>query len=145
MHHAAQEIDIVDRLGAPGARRIVIAGGPRAGKSTLAAELAGVLGIATILHTDTLIHECDWSAAADRVAGWFDTPGDLVVEGVQIGRAIRKLLRAGLAIPIDAALWCSRPRVPLAPRQRGLAAGCAKVWREVVPGIARAGVALFEL
>jgi hypothetical protein len=51
------------RREALGSERLVIAGGPRTGKTTLAAELAGKTG-APVHHTDDLIGGFAWSDAS---------------------------------------------------------------------------------
>ena len=73
--------------------RVVIAGGPRTGKTTHANKLGAESG-ARVRHTDDLIGRLEWSAASQEVSQWFDEPGPWIVEGVAVPRAVRKWLAA---------------------------------------------------
>lgn len=109
-------------------RRILIAGGPRCGKTTLARELGG-----EVRHTDDLIGVKDWSEASAEVAGWLDAPFD-VIEGVAVPRAIRKWLvrHANDRVkPCERFIWLDRPHVALAPDQLRMAKGCRTVLDEI--------------
>lgn len=64
--------------------RIVIVGGPKTGKSTLAPKLGPL-----VKHTD---EKLEWSDASEKVSTWFDQPGPWVIEGVNAARALRKWL-----------------------------------------------------
>jgi len=111
-------------VGAP-ASRIVIAGVPRAGKTTLAGPCAR--------HTDDLIR-MEWHVVSDTVATWLDLPGPWIVEGVRAVHALRKWLAAHPeGKPCDRVVWLGTPRVPLTRGQDVLAKGCLTVWREVRP------------
>lgn len=69
--------------------RILVTGPPQSGKTTLALQLGRILGV-EVRHTDELRDIVSWSAGSERVAGWFNEPGDWIIEGVVIPRAIRK-------------------------------------------------------
>lgn len=115
--------------------RIVIAGVPRAGKTTLAATMANVR------HTDDLIGKLDWSAASLEVSRWLDEPPPWVIEGVAVGRALRKWLSFNpVGKPCDVAWWFGAPRVPLEPGQATMAKGCVSVWAEIEPALRARGV-----
>jgi hypothetical protein len=117
--------------------RIVIVGGPRAGKTTFATKLGAELG-APVRHTDDLIGICGWSDASARVAAWFDEPGPWVVEGVAALRALRKWVAAhATGSPADVVYVANQPRVPLTPHQRAMAKACVTVWRELLPELLR--------
>ena len=106
--------------------RLVIAGVPRAGKTTLAGAGAR--------HTDDLIATHKWSDASDVVVTWFDAPGPWIIEGVAAVRALRKwVLGRATGAPCDRVIWLGSPRVALTPGQAALAKGCMTVWREVRP------------
>lgn len=120
--------------------KLVIAGVPRAGKTTLAAERRAQWPHPPCRgygpeprHTDDLIH-LGWSGASDVVSTWFYLPGPWIVEGVAAVRALRKWLRANAtSAPCDRVIWLGSPRIALTPGQAALAKGCATVWREVRP------------
>lgn len=72
-------------------RRILIGGGPRTGKTTLADELAVKLNL-TLRHTDDA-NKMEWSAQSDEVAQWM-CKSNVVIEGCTVFRALRKWLDA---------------------------------------------------
>jgi len=120
-------------------RRIVIAGVPKAGKTTHAKTFT-----CTVLHTDDLI-EFGWSEASEEVARkWLTQPGPWVVEGVASVRALRKFMASSIAKPCDAVLYLSAPHVELSPGQAAMAKGVDKVWREIVPRLKARGVEVYE-
>jgi adenylate kinase family enzyme len=118
--------------------RIVVAGGPRTGKTTFAAELGG-----HILHTDDLIAELDWSEASEQVAKWFDEPGPWVIEGVAAVRALRKWLDANESgLPCEIVYWFDRPVVERTRRQYGMGKACQTIFDEIRGSLVRRGVLL---
>ena len=125
--------------GAP-AQRIVIAGGPRCGKTTYAAELARPSGL-TVLHTDDLIGTRDWSEASTQVALWFQRSGPWIIEGVSAVRALRKWLQMySFGKPCDLVVYMPTPFVGLDGGQRSMQKGCDKVWGEIVGALVVRGV-----
>src|SRR5512135_3194838 len=109
------------------AQRIVIVGGPRTGKTTL----AGTFSL-PVTHTDDFAALGDFSAQSAKVAELLDLPGPWVLEGVTVVRALRKWFRAHPSgVPCDAIYGCWAPKAPLSPGQFSLLRGCAKVWAEV--------------
>ena len=122
--------------------RVVICGGPRAGKTTL----AGKMGEPETRCTDELIGKVEWSAASQLVADeWFTADGPWIVEGVATARALRKALIAQPDVkPCDRAIWVAGSRELLTKRQRSMAAGVEKVWREVRPQLVALGVEIGE-
>ena len=113
--------------------RIVIAGGPRTGKTTL----SKLVGASTVRHTDDL----GWSEASAEVSTWFDVDGSWIVEGVAVPRALRKWLAANPdGKPCDVAYWLEEPHERLTPGQASMAKGCAKVWGEILPELEARGV-----
>lgn len=111
--------------------RILIAGIPRAGKTTLAATLEREHKI-TARHTDALI-PLGWSEASDAAAQWIEEPGPWIIEGVAAVRALRKWLTSNLGRPADVVHWLGREHVPLTAGQMSMGAGCWSVWNEVLP------------
>ena len=130
--------------------RIAIAGVPKAGKTPLSHELQGGNGYACppgghCLHTDDLIRDHEWSGASAEAATWFDEPGQLIVEGVAVPRALRKWLIAHAeGKPCDRVIWLGRPLIELSPGRLTMAKGCRTVWLEVLPGLVARGVEIEE-
>lgn len=112
-----------------GAARVVLAGGPRTGKSTLASAVSSIWE-GRVFHTDDLLESCDFLASAAEVARWMnETPGPWIVEGVAAVRGLRKYLDANAGTkPCDLVLWMNRAVVLRTPKQEALAKGCATVW-----------------
>lgn len=120
-------------------RRVAITGGPRTGKTTAALGLGRELSC-RVRHTDDVI-DLGWSEASEHVAGWFDRPGSVVVEGVAVPRALRKWLRQQPeGRPVEEVWVFRRPHVPLADGQARMAAGVRTVLEEIRPELERRGV-----
>jgi hypothetical protein len=123
--------------------RVVIAGGPRVGKTTLAASLAAEKGIELVQNTDQLVGVLEWSEASAEVATWFDKPGPWIVEGVATVRALRKWFAAhDEGTPCDLVIWLDQPREELSKGQAAMAKGCAKILAEIVGELVKRGVRL---
>src|SRR5690348_14855822 len=73
--------------------RIIITGGPLTGKTTEAHRLAAERGIANVRSTDE-VKDLGWSEASAAASLWFNEPGDWIIEGVAVPRALRKWLAA---------------------------------------------------
>lgn len=119
--------------------RILILGGPKTGKTTLASRVAAVRGL-PLKHTDDLAGIAEWSEASAIVAGWFDEPGSFVVEGVAGARALRKWMAAHEGKPVDVVIVCDTARVERTKGQNAMAKGCVTVWTEIRDELARRGV-----
>jgi hypothetical protein len=116
--------------------RILIAGGPKVGKTTLSGELQTLMyskhGAPTsVQHTDDLIDALDWSAASLEVASWMDMSGPWIIEGVAVPRALRKWLVRSSGKPADVVYWSIANKIPLTKGQLAMAKGCLSVWNEV--------------
>lgn len=121
--------------------RVVIAGGPRCGKSVL----SGKLGITPVFGSDKLIG-LGWSEASLAASRWLDEPGPWVAEGVAMPRALRKwLARNPVGNPADLVVWLGQPVVARVAGQESMAAGCLTVWREIRPELFRRGVRIREV
>lgn len=115
--------------------RIVIAGGPRAGKTTLSHELYDAPH-----HADSESYR-GWSEASLEVSTWFDAPGPWVVEGASTARALRKWLRRNpTGRPCDVAILLGVPYETLTVFQAAMAKGCVTVWRGIEAELAARGV-----
>ena len=109
-------------------QRIAIAGGPRTGKTTLSTRVTD----RPVVHGDDFI-ALGWSQASEALAAQVNASvGPLVVEGVQVPRALRK----GMAV--DVVIWLERPYVTQTPEQAIMAKGCRTVfdeWRAANPTV----------
>jgi hypothetical protein len=101
--------------------RIVVAGVPRAGKSTLAAYLAQG---APVVATDDYLG-LGHDRLPDGVAARLDGCAEWVLEGCQAGRVLRRYphLAEGAIV-----YYLARPVLMLTPGQRRQAKGIATVW-----------------
>jgi hypothetical protein len=116
--------------------RVVIAGAPRTGKTTLADEITR-----SARHTDDLVPTHGWSGSSYEAAQWFDAAGPWVVEGVAVPRALRKwFLGHPEGRPCDLAVYVAHPCVPVTPGQMTMARGCWTVWVQVLGELERRGV-----
>jgi hypothetical protein len=142
-----------------GPRRLVIAGGPRTGKSTLARKLAADMGLQpnsetndahgvygyglAVRSTDELIGQKDWSGASAEVARWMDAPGPWILEGVVMCRALRKWLAAHpTGSPCDEVLYVCEAKVPQTPGQQSMTKGCLTVFGDIESALERRGVVI---
>ena len=127
--------------------RICITGGPKTGKTTLAAALADQYGDptgTTVAHTDDLIH-LGWSEASLEASHWLDAPGPWIIEGVAVSRAIRKWISAwdqSSPPPLDKLIILVDPFSELTTGQRTMAKGVATVQSEIEPWLREFGVAI---
>lgn len=134
-------------------KRLVIAGVPKAGKTTIAQILGELSKASTVRHTDSLIETHGWSEGSAEVARWFDGDGSWIVEGVATVRALRKWMfgdeKYGVAShsgkPCDAVLWLPNSIEPIEGRVAGLAKGCHTVWRDIEQELIDRGVQILRL
>jgi GTPase SAR1 family protein len=129
-------------------RRIVIVGGPMAGKSTLARQLrtqgyptfcADPRTIARAPESDVtyLPSGLSWSGASGFVVGqWLPLPGPWVLEGHAMARALRKYLAQGRSpAPADRILVIRQPHPAayVTPAQEVMTRAVLTVWDEIAP------------
>lgn len=123
-------------LGAPLTRRvIVIAGGPGAGKSTLAAGLSSF-----VRSTDELM-SLPWEQQSEQVAAWILTPLEArhsnaphVIEGVRVLSGLRKAMARATPAElahVERVIFVHGTRRDLAPQARRLADRIAAEWPAV--------------
>lgn len=124
------------------ADRIVITGGPRVGKTTL----AGMLPVDEVLRTDDLVEDFEWSALSLEVSRRLDLPGPWVIEGVAAVRAVRKwMANYEDGKPCDVIVYLDRPLVgALLPGQIAMGKGTATILDGIRPELARRGVLVIE-
>lgn len=119
---------------------IAIIGAPRAGKTTLANELACTLAL-PVVHADDMI-ALGWSNVSDTLARlMLEDPTPAIFEGVAVVRALRKLLTtAGGALPVQRCIVLDRPRLVLTPGQDRMRRGCETMLAGIAPELERRGV-----
>lgn len=122
--------------------RVVITGGPSAGKTTLADHLG-----LPVRHTDELVDVLEWSAASEEVSRWMDAPGPWVIEGVTAVRALRKWLeRHREGAPCDVLLVLLTPAAALDNnRQAGMYKSVETVLSEIRMELRRRGVLVYRV
>lgn len=127
--------------------RIAILGAPRAGKTTLALEIGGLLTVEygrtfTVWHADDFL-PLGWSAASNEVRRILTSADDdFVLEGVAVVRGLRKALLALPEAPVDRCIVLERPRLALTRGQAAMARGCATILAEIEPELRRRGLVL---
>lgn len=121
--------------------RILITGGPKTGKTTLAKQLA-VENAGILLHTDDFI-PLGWSTASEETALWMGKYGPFIIEGVAVPRALRKWLASNpTGTPADKVIFLGKPWVALSPGQLAMTKGLVTVWKEIVGELVARGVEL---
>ncbi len=117
--------------------RIVIAGHPGGGKTTM----AGTLGL-RVSHTDDLIDKFSWDDAKHLIATWLGEPGPWCIEGVQAGRGLRQWMRDNpTGKPCDKVIYL-QARTPLSGGQLTMAKGCDTVFNGIRHALADRGVVI---
>lgn len=120
---------------------IAIIGAPRAGKTTLARELACTLAM-PVVHADDMI-ALGWSQVSTTLARLMhDDPQPAIYEGVAVVRALRKLLTVGATIPVHRCIVLEQPWLKLTAGQDRMRVGCATMLAGIEPELARRGVAM---
>lgn len=123
--------------------RIVIAGGPCSGKSTLATKLND--GRYRVHGGEELVGG-DWSAGSLQASLWLDEPGPWICENVAMARALRKWLTRNLTrpVPADLIVHLGCQLSERRPGQSAMAKGCQTVWEEIKPELIRRGAQIVE-
>lgn len=122
------------------AERLLITGGPRTGKTTIAAEFGAARNVGARC-TDSLMGSHGWSAVSDEVSRWFDAPGPWIIEGVAVPRALRKWLAFhSKGKPADKVVYLESAKVDRTPGQVTMARGVETVWLQLVHELVRRGV-----
>lgn len=120
--------------------RIAITGGPNTGKTTLAGTMAD--GV-TVVHGDDFIG-LGWSQSSQALADEMVRPGPWIAEGVQVPRALRKMLEAEPRTkPCDRLIVLGVPHREQSEGQRRMSLGVDTVLREIWPRLMAMGVECF--
>lgn len=125
-------------------RRIVIIGGPRRGKSTLARKLRTEEAIPTFCgdplstvkdpepDVTYLPEGLTWSEGSEYIArNWLTVEGPWVCEGVSMVRALRKALELEIPISDLEIIRLTEPVCDEKPGQARMAKAVETIWREV--------------
>lgn len=127
-----------------GAERVVIVGGPRSGKGSIAVRASERYGL-PVRHADVLVGRRQWSEASEDVSHWLDAPGRWILEGVTTGRAIRKWLARNPDKPFPATVVYLRSAIQVrSKRQRAMGEGVHTVFRGIFPELQRRGVKVIQ-
>lgn len=118
--------------------KIVVGGGARCGKTTLA-ELIGRELDLPVYHADELTN-LGWSEASEEFARVIEHGRDGVYEGVATVRSLRKLLKRTRARPCTTYIHLRVPRVELTPKQVAMNHAIESVFREVMARLVARGV-----
>ena len=116
----------------PNHRRILIAGVPRAGKTTISEQIAAKQNL-PLYHTDDLIESYDWAEQSEAVAALILSYDEYIIEGITVPRGIRKILPA--PIPSDLIIWLPTPILTLTPGQTQMTKATHTIFNEVSPFI----------
>ncbi len=118
--------------------KLVICGGPRVGKTTLASRIGRDLGC-TPRSTDALIGKTVWGDDSHEVGTWFGSDA-FIIEGVTTARALRKWMAANPGKPCDKVVFLGAPVVEQTPGQQRMAKGVTTVFTEILPELEARGV-----
>lgn len=108
--------------------RTLIIGVPRAGKTTMARKISED-NLITMLNTDSLINNHEWSALSDKVCEWLQFDGNWVIEGCAGVRGLRKFLKAGHKVDFEIRVL-DKPYVEQTGKQKAYGAACLSIWKE---------------
>lgn len=126
--------------------RVVIIGGPRMGKSTLARHLRTSRALPTYCgDPESLVKDREpdvtylpdnlaWSEGSQHIADvWLASAGPWCVEGVAVVRALRKLVDSGRVDLLEGVdiVHLTTPQANVSSGQASMAKGVETVWREI--------------
>jgi dephospho-CoA kinase len=116
----------------------VVAGGPRSGKSTLAAKLSDYYRV-PVHGTDELMR-LGWSESSEAASRWLERHGPWICEGVAMPRALRKFLaRVPDRAPADLVIFINEAVDARIDGQETMAKGCRTVFDEILPALLATG------
>lgn len=120
--------------------RVVIVGGPRSGKTTLAANYHD----AWVYHTDDYIHLGDFEDQIPALLSLFEEKPPWVLEGVTAVRALRAWLKFFIDKPCDEVITCWDDFEELTKGQQTMKKGCLTVWRQIENELIARGVVIAQ-
>ena len=118
--------------------RTAITGWPNSGKTTYAVKLSE-----WARSTDALKH-LPWSEVSLEASKWFDQPGEIVIEGVAVPRALRKWQKnnPGKDAPIDKLIVMTGQYREITPGHEKMGKGIDTVLAEIEPWLRSSGVVI---
>jgi adenylate kinase family enzyme len=131
-------IDISEQLA--GHSHVILCGGPRTGKSTLAVRLSERHSI-PVKFGDSLVGTHEWSEASLEVSNWIDDPEPWIIDGVVAVRALRKWLPRNPDAKPDFVVVYMRDNIQVqTDKQKAMAKAIHTIWKEVEPELVRRGI-----
>lgn len=116
-------------------RKILIIGGPRSGKTTLANKLRDSLHL-PVVHFDSHIKDYEWSELSEKISEWLDDEGPWIKEGVSGVRGLRKWLRKNPEkLPDFEIHIMNEPKVEMTPGQARMHKAHSKILQECMDEI----------
>ena len=120
--------------------RVVIAGGPRCGKSTLFRSLA--IDYAVAIGTDDFM-DLPWADVPDAVIDVLEKHDEWLVEGVNVARVLRRWIRDRGDMPkIDVCYYLTTPMAPRTKAHESMSKAIATVWKDVLPRLVADGTTI---
>ena len=98
--------------------KIAIAGGPKSGKTTL----SNLARDHHVVHTDD--YRDSWDTAPEDAMKDLEGHDKWIIEGIQVGRCLRKGLKP------DIVIWSGEPRKALSPGQKVMSKGCKTIFHD---------------
>ena len=127
--------------------KIVIAGPPKVGKTTLANHLGVELGI-PVMHTDDWVGIQDWSGGSLHMANRLEESGPFIIEGVTAVRGLRKFISRNAKNnkkPCDIVYYRSNPYQAYSSEgQASMAMGIHTIWSDIRTDLMNLGVEIRE-
>lgn len=120
--------------------RIVIAGGPRTGKSTLFRSMA--LDYAMAVGTDDFMDR-QWADVPDAVIDVLQKHDEWLLEGVNAARVLRRWIRDRDDFPgIDVCYYLTKPMTTRTKAHESMSKAIETVWRDVLPRLVADGTVI---
>lgn len=104
--------------------RLLITGGPRTGKTTLANSMSQ-----SVIHTDDF--KGSWEARLIQTMHYFNLDNIYTIEGVTIPAALELWLKIHQDKPTDKIIFLTNPRIQLSTRQMSMKRGIETIYSRI--------------